>query len=264
LTEATISMLQEVLTEVLVAALYDIHANIHALEAVLSELQGLPVDLIVVGGDVAAGPFPAETLDRLLAFPGPVRFVLGNADRSLIDPPEPEEDDAWVQGAIWCAARLTQGHLDLLASFEPVVEVDIPPMGTVLFCHGSPRSDEEIITKATPEEALADALDGVTAGVVVCGHTHMQFDRMVDSIRVINAGSVGMPYEARPGAYWALLGGPDVDLRRTDYDFEAAASAIGATDWPPAQEFALENVRTVPHPDEVIPQFEARREEARN
>ena len=124
-----------------------------------------------------------------------------------------------------------------------------------MFCHGSPRGDEEILTRATPEERLRQALASVTEDVVVCGHTHMQFDRVVAGKRVVNAGSVGMPYEGRPGAYWALLG-PDVNLRRTTYDVEAAANLIRSTDFPGADEFASDNVLHPPTADEVTDFFE--------
>jgi diadenosine tetraphosphatase ApaH/serine/threonine PP2A family protein phosphatase len=82
---------------------------------------------------------------------------------------------------------------------------------------------------------------------VVCGHTHVQFDRRVDSLRVVNAGSVGAPYEAEPAAYWALLG-EDVELRRTDYDVEAAIAAITASGYPKAAE-----VLTYLRPDRARP-----------
>jgi diadenosine tetraphosphatase ApaH/serine/threonine PP2A family protein phosphatase len=110
-----------------------------------------------------------------------------------------------------------------------VLEVD--GLGPTLFCHGSPSSDEQIVTRSTPEPALRRLLAGVAERVVVCGHTHVQFDRRLGGTRIVNAGSVGMAYEGRPGAHWALLG-PAVDLRRTPYDVEAAAARVRATSFP--------------------------------
>ena len=109
-------------------------------------------------------------------------------------------------------------------------------LGDVLFCHGTPRSDVEIFTRLTAEERLFPAFEGVDAAVVVCGHTHMPFDRTVRGIRVVNAGSVGMPF-GDPGAYWLLLG-PDVSPRHQRYDLEAAAARIRASDYPQAEAFA--------------------------
>ena len=129
-------------------------------------------------------------------------------------------------------------------------------LGRVLFCHGSPRSDEEILTRISSEERVAAACAGVEEATVVCGHTHVQFDRDVAGKRLVNAGSVGMPYEAQPGAYWALLG-PDVELRRTAYDLEAAAAAIRATGFPGADELGgRERPHRARRAEEATEQFE--------
>jgi predicted phosphodiesterase len=133
--------------------------------------------------------------------------------------------------------------------------IGVEGLGDVLFCHGSPRSDEEILTRATPPERLSDILTGVEQRVVVCGHTHVQFDRTVGGVRVVNAGSVGMPYEDEPGAYWALFG-PDVDLRRTEYDLERAATAVRATAFPDAEEFAAEHILHPASAEEATEHFE--------
>ena len=204
-----------------VAALYDIHANLTALDAVLAEAG--EADLVVVGGDFAHGPLPAETVDRLRGLGDRVRFIRGNADREVGRP------DAWQR------APLGDDRLAFLAGLPETVTIEIDGLGSVLFCHGSPSSDEEIITAVTPEDRLGRILADVSQPVVVCGHTHHQFDRTAHGIRVVNAGSVGMPYEGRPGAFWAMLG-PDVELRSTAYDLDAAAEAIVASGYPGADE----------------------------
>lgn len=245
-----------------VAALYDIHGNLPALEAALEALAPLGADLILVGGDVASGPMPRETLDLLMSLGGRARCLRGNADRELVarydlgaEAPEPPEGEEIGRLTAWVARQLTRAHRDFLAAFPQRVTVEIAGLGPVLFCHGSPRSDEEILTRATPERRLREALTGVAQPAVVCGHTHMQFDRTVGPWRVVNAGSVGMSYEGRPGAYWALLG-PDVELRRAPYDHERAAERIRATRCPGAEEFARENVLAPPGPDEATAFFE--------
>ena len=86
--------------------------------------------------------------------------------------------------------------------------------------------------------------------MVVCGRTHMQFDRTIGRTRVVNAGSVGMPF-GKPGAYWLLLG-PDVELRHTRYDLAKAAKRIRATSYPQAQEFADHNVLQPPSEKEML------------
>lgn len=184
-----------------VAALYDIHGNLPALEAVLTEVE--EADLVVVGGDVAPGPQVAECLERLEALDVPVRWVLGNGDREELGPEE-------------------------LARFEPVVTTAVAGLGRVLFCHGSPRSDEEMITQITPPERLRPMLAGVEADVVVCGHTHHQFDLSVDGTRVVNAGSVGLPYQGDAAAFWLVVGPAGIELRRTAYDTAAAVESFRA------------------------------------
>jgi predicted phosphodiesterase len=215
-----------------VAALYDIHGNLPALEAVLAEVEAAAPDLVIVGGDVVAGPLPAETLERLVALGDRVRWVMGNADRKVVEaydrggrPQDPE--DAIDRLDAWVARHLTRAQRDRLAAFEPLVRAEVDGLGPVLFCHGSPRSDEEIITAVSPDERLAPMLDGVSERVVVCGHTHHQFDRRVHATRVLNAGSVGRPYEDEPAAYWLWLG-PGAELRRTAYDIASAARRLEA------------------------------------
>ena len=204
-----------------VAALYDIHGNLAALDAVLAEVDA---DVIVVGGDTVMGPLPAETLERLRSLDGDVRFIRGNADREVYDdkpgfaPPEALEH---------VRARLSSEQVDFLRTLPLTVS-----LGRVLFCHATPRNDEEIFTRITPEERWAEALAGVDADVVVCGHTHVQFDRRIGDIRLVNAGSVGMPYADEPGAYWALLDGTDVELRYTRCQSPDLSEWPG--DWPQA------------------------------
>jgi predicted phosphodiesterase len=210
-----------------VACLYDVHGNLPALEAVLADPAFQSADVVVVGGDVLPGPFPLEVVESLEALGEPLRMLRGNGDR------EPTE---------WDAERLGPGWVRQLAALPTTLTESVPGLGEVLFCHGSPRSDEEIMTAISPPERVRPMLDGVTQPVVVCGHTHVQFDRLVDGKRIVNAGSVGMPYEAEPGnAFWCLLG-PGVELRRTPFAAGAAAARIVATGMPDAEAWAQEYV----------------------
>lgn len=203
-----------------VAVLCDIHGNLPALEAVLAEVEA---DLIVVGGDVGPGPLVSECLELLA--PLPARYVMGNGDRELIEPdPGGNAPAALLE---WCGARLTAADRERLAAFEPTVSVD-----GVRFCHGSPRSDTEIVTAVSPEERLAPMFEGVGETVIVCGHTHHQFDRAVLGKRLLNAGSVGMPYEDEAAAYWLLVDDGEPELRRTDYDVAAAVERLRASGFP--------------------------------
>jgi putative phosphoesterase len=204
-----------------VAALYDIHANLPALEAVLAEMNA---DVILVGGDFVSGPWPAETLARLRGLEGDVRFIRGNADREVF---EDEQGLAPPEVMEFIRPRLDAHDIEFLRALPLTETIDVDGLGRVLFCHATPRNDEEIFTRISPDERWQEALAGVDADVIVCGHTHVQFDRRIGDVRLVNAGSIGMPYEEAPGAYWALLG-PDVDLRHTTYE----AGDLAATGWP--------------------------------
>ena len=239
-----------------VAALYDIHGNLPALEAVLAEVDDIRPDLVLVGGDIVTGPFPNEVLQRLSALGDRAYFIRGNADRVLIDDVgDASGPSPWPERQAWTRAQLTDDQRRLLAALPHTAVLEVDALGDMLFCHGSPRSDEEILTRATSPERLSEILSGVEQRVVVCGHTHVQFDRMIGGVRLVNAGSVGMPYEDEPGAYWALLG-PDIELRRTEYDLERAAAAIRATDFPDADEFADEHVLHPAGAEEATEHFE--------
>jgi putative phosphoesterase len=228
-----------------VAVLSDIHGNLPALEAVLREVEAEEPDLVVCCGDVGSGPMPAETIGALRRVRR-ARFVRGNADRGLIDEFDGKEA-APMPGpfAGWCARQIDREQRDFLASFEPAVTVeDVDGVGRVLFCHASPRNDTDIFTAETPDERVHMLMAGVDAALVVCGHTHMQFDRTVENLRIVNPGSVGMPY-GEPGAYWAMLG-PEVTFRKTEYDREDAAGRMRAKGSEDAATFASENVLKVP------------------
>jgi predicted phosphodiesterase len=229
-----------------------VHGNLPALEAALGEAEAEGVDLLLFGGDVAAGPMPVATIDRLAALSGRARFVRGNADRSMVEVFDGTRQPSPFDG--WAAAQMSRRQRDFLAAFEPTVELEVDGLGLVCFCHAVPAADEPIVTAATPEPVLAEALAATGAALVVAGHVHMQFDRRAAGRRWVNAGSVGMPYAARPGAYWALLG-PEVGLRRTEYDVEAAAAAIRATGHPMRDDMAAGLVS--PHTEqEAIDVFE--------
>jgi predicted phosphodiesterase len=212
-----------------VATLYDVHGNIRALEAVLHEV---PVDAtIVVGGDVAAGPFPRETVDRLRGLGERVQWLRGNADRELT---EGEAGLAPPELIAWVRSRLDPDTIDWLGRLSPTLVWD-----DVFYCHATPRNDVDIFTERTPEVRLAFLFADVAQHTVVCGHTHMQFDRTIAGKRVVNSGSVGMAYDEPRGAYWTL----DLEPRYTPYELELGDYPF---EWP-----ALSR-------DEAITLFEAR------
>jgi putative phosphoesterase len=231
-----------------VAVLNDVHGNLPALEAVLAELDREPVDAIVCGGDLLWGAYQSECLALLRA--RDARFLTGNCERQVLG--EIDESHAW------CAGRLSEVERAFVGRWPATVELEIDGLGRVLFCHGSPRSDEEILTMLTPEAAASEGLAGVTADVVVIGHTHQQFDRPVGAMRLVNAGSVGLPYEGHAGAFWALLG-PDVEFRGTIYDLAAAAESLRTSGMPGIEDLLGDSLLEPAPRDEVTAYFEQQR-----
>jgi len=215
-----------------VAVLADIHGNLPALEAVLRDVEAADVDAVVLNGDLADGPMPAETMDTLEQLGERAIWVRGNSDRSLAEAfdgtfqPTGLAANAPPEYYAWCAQRITKAHRDRLARLPLCVTLDIDGLGPVAFCHGTARDDNEFLLVDSPVSQYRDAFASTPERTVVIGHTHMPFDRLVDTRRIINPGSVGLPY-GHAGAAWALLG-PDVILRRTLYDSRAAAAALSA------------------------------------
>lgn len=212
-----------------VASLYDVHGNLPALEAVLADPRLGDADAIVCGGDLVAGPMPVECLERLESLGDRVRFLRGNGDREAVTP---VEGSPFVERARWCAAQLGPERLRRVGLWPPTVELMIEGLGRTLFCHAVPADDMPIVTTLTPAAEVERELGAVEAQVVVCGHVHVQYDRgLPGGVRLVNAGSVGAPYEGRAAAFWVLLG-PEVEHVSTDYDVEAAVAAIEATGCP--------------------------------
>ena len=243
-----------------IAAIYDIHANLPALEAVLDEIRQAQVDCVVVGGDVVPGPLPRETIQRLLDLDIPVQFIHGNGDREVLAQMSGLETDwyrsaseLWREPVLWTAQQLDAQHQRLLEGWPPTYRTTIPSLGKVLFCHATPRNDTEIFTRLTPDNSLLPIFEELDASLVICGHTHMQFDRMIGTTRVVNAGSVGMPF-GEPSADWLLLE-PDLQFRHTRYDLARAADQIRNTAYPQAEDFAWRNVLHPPSEEEALAAF---------
>jgi len=212
-----------------VAVLSDVHGVLPALEAVLDEPDVVAADLVVVTGDLAAGPQPTAVLDRLARLGERVLLVRGNADRDLVAMARGAQVDVPDGATRWAASQLAPDHVRLLAGLPHPVTREIDGFGSVLFCHGSPRDDDEVVLVDTRLERWAEAFADLPAEVstVVCGHTHMPFARLVDRRLVVNPGSVGMPY-GRAGAHWALLRDGAVSLRRSHLDLERAIASVVA------------------------------------
>lgn len=213
-----------------ILALYDIHGNTDALEAVLGDPRAASPDAVVVGGDAVPGPFARATLDRLQALDVPVHWVRGNGEREVAEAAhhhEPPSDDLSGRTSALSAIELGPECALPLGQLPLTLELD-----GVLFCHASPRRDDEMLTRLSSPEHWEQALAGVRATLVVGGHTHQQDDRAVGDTRFVNGGSVGMPYEGDGAARWLWIEDGRPHLRQTEYAAAVAGERILAAGWP--------------------------------
>ncbi|WJQ79747.1 metallophosphoesterase family protein [Brevibacillus brevis] len=245
-----------------VAALYDIHGNAPALQAVLIELEAVKPDLIVIGGDTISGPMPVQTLEMLFQLDTPLQFIRGNGEREVLltfdgEAQALEMSDSVREITSWVAEQLSRSDRDFLAQLPLTYTLTRENYEDVLFCHAIPTNDEDIFTPLTPDTVVATYFERTLQRIVICGHTHVQFERRLGDLRILNAGSVGMPFANKPGAYWLLLDGDSYEHRFTPYDIEAAAKQIASTNYPQAQKFAEENVREIPTDQEAMEFLEA-------
>ena len=237
-----------------IAALYDIHGNAPALEAVLAEVEQAKVDALVIGGDILAGPLPNECLALLRGLDLPICWLWGNGESDVLAVIEGEE----VQGlgpksaeiAKWITTQLTADEKQFLQSWTMTQPFDLETVGPVLFCHATPQNNVDVFTKLTPDDEARAIIGATDANIIVCGHTHMQFDRQLGDVRVVNAGSVGMPF-GETGAYWLLIDDA-LRLKKTTYDLAAAAERIRQSNYPEAAQFAEGNVLRAPSEEDAL------------
>jgi putative phosphoesterase len=243
-----------------VAVLSDVHGVLPVLDAVLAEPEVAHAELVVVTGDHASGPQPAEVLDRLASLGDRVVLVRGNADRELVAVAHGEDIDVPDEITPWAANQLSAEHVAMLDALPHPVTMPVDGFGDVVFCHGTPRDDEEVVLVDTRLERWADVFSGLSEQVatIVCGHTHMPFVRLVDRRLVINPGSIGMPY-GRPGGHWALLRDGHVTLRRTEIDVERVVDEVVANSgYEDAQEWADYFIRATASDAQALTTFAPR------
>lgn len=240
-----------------VAVLNDIHGNLPALEAVLDEVRNARVDRVVVGGDVFPGPMAHLVLRALLTCGIPAEFIYGNGEVAVLDElagRTPRVPDAYRSSVRWNAQQLDPAEHERISGWPMTLRLNVPPVGDVCFCHATPRNENDIITKQTAEDRLIPIFAPVAAAVVVCGHTHIVMDRTIGATRVVNPGSVGMPF-GPPGADWMILG-PGIEFQHTNYDVQRAADRVRASGYPGAEEFAAKYILQPPSEEDMLKVYE--------
>jgi predicted phosphodiesterase len=236
-----------------VAGLYDIHGNLPALEAVIEEIRIARVDEVVVGGDVVPGPLPTETLACLLNLGVPTRFIYGNGETAVLQQMAGRDPCPQYRSIFRWTAEQVGEHERVMAGWPKTTGIEMPGLGNVLFCHATPRNENEIFTRTTAEDVLLPIFAELDARVVVCGHTHMQFDRTIGRTRVVNAGSIGMPF-GEPGADWLLLD-DEIRFQHTTYDLQQAADRIRASGYPEADDFVKRSLLSPPTKTQMLEVF---------
>lgn len=236
-----------------VAVLNDIHGNLPAAEAVLDEVRAARVDRIVVGGDVFPGPMAHLVLRALLTCGIPTEFIYGNGEVAVLDElagRTPRVPEAYRSSVRWNAQQLDPGERECISHWPMTLRLNVPPLGDVCVCHATPRNENEILTRLTPEDRLLPLFNSVGAAIVVCGHTHIAMDRTIGPTRVVNPGSVGMPF-GPPGADWMVLG-PGLEFRHTSYDLQRAADRVRASGYPGAEEFSTKYILQPPSEEDML------------
>jgi predicted phosphodiesterase len=243
------------------ALISDMHGNLPAFEAVLGDIQNQGINNLLCLGDAANfGPQPKETLERLRALGCPV--VMGNTDDSLLKPrtladiKEPnEETEFLLEVEAWCADQLDDSDRTFVRTFQPTFTLELDSLNLLAY-HGSPKSYYDQIVAVTPEETLNGYFEDASANLYVGGHTHEQFIRRYVESRVMNPGSVGLPFvfkreggEMRPlfAEYAVLETTPEVNItfKRIPYEFEKLATAVRASNMPYAEKW-LEDFALTP------------------
>ena len=240
----------------IIAALYDIHGNLSALQAVLHELVQIKPDLVVIGGDVLPGPFPRACLDAIKKFPYPTKYIKGNGEDGVIDANENKIDPGLpesVQHSLnWNAQKMENEQIQEISSWPKTFSLSHPILGQILFCHATPENNTEIFTKKTSADLLPNSLYSFKDTIIICGHTHMQFDIIRKGVRIINAGSIGMPF-GKSGAFWLLIK-ENITVMDTPYDLEDASQKVITSGYPEAHQFSEMIIRP-PSESDMLERF---------
>lgn len=228
------------------AVLSDIHGNLIALEAVLNDLKAAGgADRTWVLGDLCfLGPRPAECLRIVRDLPAS-QMISGNTDRELVtgtrNAMQPKDEAEWetfparlrVRERIfaWTCAQLSYTDFEYLSRLRPGLDLEVPGYGWALGYHGTPGNDEGVMRPDTPDDEVLDQFLDCEGRIGFGGHTHLPMDRDLGPWRVVNVGSVGLPFD-EPRACYALVtfesGGATVELRRVSYDIESVVADLKA------------------------------------
>jgi diadenosine tetraphosphatase ApaH/serine/threonine PP2A family protein phosphatase len=237
------------------ACLADVHANVAALDAIIASDDFATADAVAFLGCLTPGPEPQAVLQRCAQLAVPTYFLAGNGERAVIELAEGRTHDDWFAGR-WILDRHGVEGVAAIRSWPTGLIAHVAQLGDVRLCHGSPRSDIELLTPRTNADRIEAATADVDQRVVVHGHTHLQYERTVAGRRIVGAGSVGLPYTSGEfSAHWVLLG-PGIELIQTPYDLSRTRSRIKDSSYPDPR--FLDTLEHPPSPEEIIEDAERR------
>ena len=236
-----------------IAIISDIHGNYIALDVLLGSLvKDSPDQIVCLGDVVVTGPQPQEALAQVRALDCPI--VMGNTDEWVLDPSpfviRNETDQFLYDIELWGAEQMSEANKAFIRTFKPTVGLDLGDGRSLLCFHGSPRHNKEVILATTPDEDLAEKLDGQQAAILAGGHTHTPMLRRYRDSLILNPGSVGLPFFMQPDgrrlnpawAEYALVtvenGRLNINLRRVPYSLDALRAAVTQS--------------AMPHPDAYL------------
>ncbi|WP_379354249.1 MULTISPECIES: metallophosphoesterase family protein [unclassified Paenibacillus] len=184
--------------ETTIAVLSDIHSNVYALDAVLQNIESRGIQTIVNLGDTLFGPIEPGLTAKMLMNRTDIIHVMGNCDRYSL---QEEMDSATFR---FVKPYMNEDISEWLKSFKRTWTYQ-----NLLFCHGTPFSDEEYLLEEVHESGVKDKsveklmmeLSSIEQSIIFCGHTHKQKSIWLpDGKGVVNVGSVGLPayFEDQP------------------------------------------------------------------
>jgi putative phosphoesterase len=226
------------------AVFSDIHGNLQGLQAVLADIEARGADLVWCGGDlVGYGANPNEVIAEVRGRGIPT--VMGNYDDGIgywrllcgCDYPDEAAMQRGVQSIAWTKQHTGDAEKAYLRNLPYRLQREIEGHNLVLL-HASPSALNEYLYEQVPEQRFREHLAATGADVLIFGHTHLPYHKVIDGKHLVNSGSAGKPKRGNPDATYAMIevtgGGVAVEIMEVPYDYEAAARAVEATDLPPA------------------------------
>jgi len=233
------------------AILSDIHGNEQAFKSVLEDISKINVTHLVILGDISfRGAKPKQCLDLVKGLDAKV--IKGNADEWIVRGVQqgevPEKALAMMQAEqSWAKSKLSDEDLHYLKSLPETLEIPLTNQIQLYACHATPTSLFDVISdQATNEEFLPFIEANERANYYVYGHIHLPFTRQFSGKKIINTGSVGLPFDGDPRASYIVFDRTEKDIqiqfRRVSYDVEQACQDLDDEGYPESAKNVIKGI----------------------